>query len=246
MSKTVRYCIVVLFIMAVFFSAGCIVPTKDKPVPAGTQSEGTNYLVPGTGSAPSQQSQDSAQNPAIINPNPTPTPIPDDTRYLTQVPTYTVTSDTGPTYRNLSFQVEPTQTIAAYKEIYNNKLSLKDYTVAYAYDLKNPPLFINFDVKPRIDSRTIWYENRSGTYDSNGNRPDVFVTTPQLSPNAWFEVIVRDKSTGNIVLDDGFGRNFAADTTRTVSVRSYGNYQIDMSGNEVEVTVKMYIINGTA
>jgi hypothetical protein len=246
MRQTIRYYILILFIMAVVFSAGCIVPTKDKPAPADTQSGGTNYLVPGTGSAQPQESQDNSQTSGIINPNPTATPIPDDTRYLTQVPTYAVISDTGPTYRNLSFQVEPTQTITAYQEIYKNELSLKDYTVAYAYDLKSPPLLINFDIKPRIDSRTIWYESKTGSYDSNGNRADVYVTTPQLSPNAWFEIIVRDKSSGKIVLDDGFGRNFGSDTKRTVSVLSYGNYQIDMSGNEVNVTVKMYIVNGTA
>ena len=123
---------------------------------------------------------------------------------------------------------------------------MKDYTVAYAYDLTNPPLIIDFNIKPRIDTRTIWYESKNGSYDSNLNRADVFVTTPQLSPNAWFEVIVRDKSTGTIVLDDGFGKTFGGDTKRTVSVRSSGTYQIDMSGNEVNVTVRMYIINGTA
>ncbi len=245
MSHTIRSCILILFIMAIVFSAGCIVPTKDKPAPASSQSGSTNYLVPGTGNTPGQ-SQDSAQNQAGNNLSPTQTPIPDDTRYLTQVPTYALTSDSGPTYRNLSFQIEPTLTIPVYQEIYNNELSLKDYSVAYAYDLKNPPLFINFDIKPRIDTRTIWYESKTGSYDSNGNRADVYVTTPQLSPNAWFEVIIRDKSTGNIVLDDGFGKTFGGDTKRTVSVRSYGNYQIDMSGNEVNVTVRMYIISETS
>ena len=247
MSQTIRYYILILFIMAIVFSSGCIVPTKDKPAPVSSESGGTNYLVPGTGSSPQQQTPDSAQNPGTPpSLSPTYPPIPDDTRYLTQVPTYAVTSDTGPAYRNLSFLVEPTPTMPVYKEIYNNELSLKDYTVAYAYDLKNPPMVINFDIKPRIDSRTIWYERKTGSYDTDTNRGDVYVTIPQISPNAWFEIIVRDKATGNIVLDDGFGRNFGGETNRTVSVRSYGNYQIDMSGNEVNVTVKMFIINGTA
>ena len=145
MNQTYRYYILILFIMAIVFSSGCIVPTKDKPAPAGSQSGGTNYLVPGTGSA-AQQSQDNSQNQGA---SPTRTPLPDDTRYLTQVPTYASGSDTGPTYRNLSFLVEPTPTMTAYQEIYNNELSLKDYSVAYAYELKNPPLIINFDIKPK-------------------------------------------------------------------------------------------------
>jgi len=242
MNQTYRYYILIFVIMAIVLSSGCIVPTKDKPAPSGTQSGGTNYLVPGTGSDTQQQTESNAQNQGTT----TSTPIPDDTRYLTQVPTYASESDTGPTYRNLSYLAEPTPVMTAYQEIYHNELSLKDYSVAYAYELKNPPLTINFDIKPRIDSRTIWYESKTGSYDSNGNRADVFVTLPQISPDAWFEVKVRDKATGNIVLDDGFGKTFGGGTQRTVSVRSYGNYQIDMSGDQVNVTVRMYIINGTA
>lgn len=246
MNQNIRIYILIIIIVAIVCSSGCIVPTKDKPAPSNSQSGGTNYLVPGTGGAPQQQNPVSSQDQVNAGHSPTPTPIPDDTRYLTQVPTYTVAADNGPTYRNLSFLAEPTPIKQVYQEIYNNELSLKDYTVAYAYDLKNPPLVINLDIKPKIDSRTIWYESKTGSYDSNGNRADVYVTTPQMSPNAWFEIIIRDKSTGNIVIDDGFGRNFGGDTKRTITVRNYGNYQIDMSGNEVNVTVKMYITNGTA
>ena len=245
MNQTYQYYILILVIMAIVFSSGCIVPTKDKPAPAGSQTGGTNYLVPGTGAGAQQQTEGNGQNPGT-GLSPTYTPLPDDTRYLTQVPTYASGSDGGPVYRNLSFLVEPTPTIITYLEIYHNELSLKDYSVAYAYELKNPPLVINFDIKPRIDSRTIWYQSKTGSYDSNGNRADVFVTTPQISPDAWFEVKVRDKATGNIVLDDGFGKTFGGGTNRTVSVRSYGNYQIDMSGDQVNVTVRMYVINGTA
>lgn len=235
--------------MAIVVSSGCIVPTKNQPAPIDSVSGGTNYLVPGTGSAPQQQSPVDTQNQGASSLSPTPTPVPDDTRYLTQVPTYAGTYDSGPSYRNLSMLDEPIPTSPLHLEIYHNELSLKDYTVAYAYELNKPPLYINFDIKPKMDSRTLWYEGRTGkynSYDDNGKRPDVYVTTPQLSPNAWLEVIIRDKLTGNIVLVDGYGRNFGGNTNRTVQVRSSGNYQIDMSGNEVNVTVRMHIINGTA
>lgn len=245
MSRTISYCILVCFIVAIVFASGCIVPTKEDPAPAGSKSGGTNYLVPGTGSTPRQQTQVSAQNQKVPVTSPTPTRAPTVTNYLTLVPTYAVPTDNEPTYRDLSFLIEPTPIIPRYLEIYNNELSLKGYTVAYAYDLKKPPLVINFDIKPRVETRTIWYENRSGTYDKNGSRSDVYVTTHQFSPNAWFELIVRNKTTGTIVLNDGFGRQFGGNTKRTVSVRNYGDYQIDMSGNEVDVLVTMYVITGT-
>ncbi len=256
MNQTIRYCILILFIMAIVCSSGCIVPTKDKPKPAGNEPGGTNYLVPGTGSLPQQQPQDTSQNQAAVSLSPTPTPMPDDTRYLTQVPTYPVSADNGPVYRNLSIYADPTQIIRNYQDIYNNELSLKDYTVAYAYDLKNPPLIIDFDVKPKMDDLTIWSESRSGslsgaTTGSGGGvvdpkRADVYTQVTQLSPDAWFEIKVLDKTTGNVVLDDGFGKTFGGNTKKTVSIRSFGNYQIEMSGNKVNVSVRMYIINGTA
>ncbi len=257
MSQSIKYYVLILFIVAIVCSSGCIVPTKDKPAPA-SQSQGTNYLVPGTGSTPQQQAQENTQNSgtAASQGSPTPTPMPDDTRYLTQVPTYPVTSDNGPFYRNLSIYADPTQIIRNYQDIYNNELSLKDYTVAYAYDLKNPPLIINFNVKPKMDDLTIWSESRSGSLSGattgtgggvvDPKRPDVYTQVTQLSPDAWFEIKVLDKTTGNVVLYDGFGKTFGGDTNRTVSVRSFGNYQIEMSGNKVNVSVRMYIINGTA
>ena len=97
MNQTLIYYIMILLIVAIVSSSGCIVPTKDKPATTNTQSGGTNYLVPGTGTTPQQQSQDSTQNAGTPNP----TPIPDDTRYLTPVPTYVVTSDSGPIVQKL-------------------------------------------------------------------------------------------------------------------------------------------------
>ena len=235
----VKYCMVLALILACILASGCIVPTKETPS-SKSQNGGTNYLVAGSGAGPSPQATQGGEPGAPVAA--TATPMPDDTRFLTQVPTYSAGTDTGPAYRNLSYQVDPTPTTPNYQNIYNNELSLKDYTVAYTYDLKTPPLVINFDIKPKMDTRTIWYEDRFGSYDSNGRRGDVYVTADQLSPNAWFSVVVRDRDTGTIVLEDGYGRTYGGVTNRTVSVRSSGNYQIDMSGNEVNVTVRMYII----
>ncbi|MEI6841694.1 MAG: hypothetical protein WCK53_10525, partial [Methanomicrobiales archaeon] len=70
------YYILILFIMAIVVSSGCIVPTKNQPAPIDSQSGGTNYLVPGTGSAPQQQSPVDTQNQGASSGGPTPAPIP--------------------------------------------------------------------------------------------------------------------------------------------------------------------------
>lgn len=97
-----------------------------------------------------------------------------------------------------------------------------------------------------MDTETIWYESPYGTLDANGNRADVYETVTQISPDAWFEIIVRDSASGKIVLDEGLGKTFGSATNQTVSVMSSGDYLVDMSGDQVTVTVNMYIINGTA
>jgi hypothetical protein len=246
MGRITRYSILIIFIIAIVCSSGCIVPTKNTTAPAGSPPGGTNYFVPGSGSSPGQQSQTTAQNQGATGLNPTPTPVPDDTRFLTRVPTFAVSSGSTPVPVHVPVAVQPTPVIPVYQNIFSSELSLQGYSVAYAYNLVNPPLVINFDIKPRIDSRTIWYQSPYGTYDANGNRADVYETIAMISPDAWFEIIVRDKATGTIVLDEGFGKTFGGNTNQTVSVRSSGDYQIDMSGDQVNVTVHMSTINGTA
>ncbi len=188
----------------------------------------------------------SRQNQGITNLVSTPTPVPDDTRFLTRAPTFVVRSSGTPTPVHVPAVVQKTPIIPVYQNICSHELSFQGNSVAYAYNLVNPPLVINFDVKPQIDTQTIWYESPYGTLDANGNRADVDETVSQISPDAWFEIIVRDSTSGKIVLDEGFGKTFGSDTPQTVSVMSSGNYLIDISGNQVNVMVNMYIVNGTA
>ena len=103
----VKYCIVLALILGCILASGCIVPTKETPS-SKSPNGGTNYLVSGTGAVPSPGGESGAPVAA------TATPIPDDTRFLTQVPTYSAGTDTGPAYRNLSYRVDPTPTTPNY------------------------------------------------------------------------------------------------------------------------------------
>jgi len=89
MGRIIPYSILILFIVGIVCSSGCLVPTK--PV-----TSGNNNLVPVTGSPSQQQSQNTAQNQGAPSLNPTQTPIPDDTRFLTRVPTFAVRSGSTP------------------------------------------------------------------------------------------------------------------------------------------------------
>ncbi|HVP94033.1 MAG TPA: hypothetical protein VMS89_02560 [Methanoregulaceae archaeon] len=243
-----KHLFVVALIIAVVISAGCIVPTKDaKPTPSPTS--GVNYFVPGSGGSGSNQDNtagtagsDSSQG---VTPTATSVVLPQDTRYLTPVnPLSTLNSNTLD-YRNHTIP-EPTAATIRYSEIYNNTLPLNDYAVGYQYDLTSPPLIINYAVTPKMITRSIWYESKTGSVDSSTqSRGDVIEQSTQPDPNAWFEVTVRNVDTNKVVLDEGFGKTLGGDLAKNVTVQSSGKYQIDMQGNAVTVTVKMYIRNST-
>jgi hypothetical protein len=249
MNLNLRYSIMMALVITIVIIAGCIVPTKDtKATP--TPTPGIDYLVPGSGGTQGGPSQSQAQgtNPQVTRTGPTMTPLPQDTRYLTPVNPYSTLNSESPDYRTIVNLPEPTQSPPSYMEIYNNTLPLMGYAVGYEYYLVNAPLIIHFDVQPKMVDRTIWYESPSGALSGPENhlsRSDVITTTTQPSPNAWFEITVRDKNTRNVILDEGYGRTFGSDLVKNVTVRYSGNYQIDMQGNDVNVTVNMYIRNTT-
>ena len=176
------------------------------------------------------------QYQGVTGPTPPATPLPDDTRFLTRIPVTGIPGATTPTGIPVT---PPTPIPMVVQNIYHNVLPFQGNTVAYAYTLTDPPLTIHFDLQPRIDERTIWYESRTGTYDANGNRADVFVTVPQVSPDAWFEITVRDQASGNVVIDDGYGKTFGGGMNKTVTLRTSGSYRIEMAGDQVNATIDM-------
>ena len=74
-----------------------------------------------------------------------------------------------------------------------------------------------------------------------GNKEDEIVTTTYPSPSAWFEVIVRNKTTGEIVLQDGYGVNYTQDYFKRNKILTTGNYQIDFRGNDVTTDIAMRV-----
>jgi hypothetical protein len=122
-----------------------------------------------------------------------------------------------------------------YKEIYHENVSFSYSARAFSYNLYMPPLIIEYTVWPEIIEDTKAYTSRFGS------KEDEIVTTTYPSPSAWFEVIVRDKTTGKIVLQDGYGVNYTQDYFKRLKILVTGNYQIDFRGNDVTTDITMRI-----
>ena len=110
-------------------------------------------------------------------------------------PFVTVTSGSG--YRTI-----PTTTQLPedkYCRIYTTKNTYAFNKTAIAFDLQSPPMYINYTVKPSNITKKIAYTSKIT------GEGDKVITVDTYSPDSWYEIIVRSKSTGEIYLQDGFG-----------------------------------------
>ncbi|WP_214041149.1 hypothetical protein [Methanoculleus sp.] len=167
-------------------------------------------------------------------PEETPGASDDDPGYLTPATPYpTATKGTaGPT---LSRPPETAPTQDPYVTLYNRttQFNLTHSTDAYSFDLTAPPLIIEFDVEPKMITREKY------TTSDYGKKEDVVVKQTYPSEDSWFTVTVRDRESGEIVAEDGFGKLLGTDTHKRVFVGRMGDFLIELSGNEVTVHVLM-------
>jgi len=116
-------------------------------------------------------------------------------------------------------------------------------TVAVAYDLKNPPMVVNFSVKPVNVTRNITVTEHYGTNIETERTYQV----SQFHPLAYFEVTVRNRSDGQIVFQDGYsnsnagGRQYSADLNQTYKITKYGDLLVELRGNWVNVNLTMQV-----
>jgi hypothetical protein len=179
------------------------------------------------------------------------TPIPVATTVVTVMPTpvAVVNDPQGVLLPANPFPIEPEPTETPmlvtverpveeiYKEIYHENVTFSYSAKAFSYNLYMPPLIIEYTVWPEIIVDMKAYTSRFG------RKEDEIVTTTYPSPSAWFEVIVRDKTNGEIVMRDGYGVNYTQDYFKRMKVLKTGNYQIDFRGNDVTADIAMRVID---
>jgi hypothetical protein len=123
-----------------------------------------------------------------------------------------------------------------YMEIYNqvyaiNRAFVGGQKVVFTQNLKKPPLFIKFNITPKI-----FYEERLveiGTHNEH------IANISYTSTNSWFKVEVYDAGSGVLVEDQGFNKAYSITTQQEFMVRAPGNYRVEMSGNDVTADVRI-------
>ncbi|MDO8872069.1 MAG: hypothetical protein Q7V05_04965 [Methanoregula sp.] len=204
----VVFTVALIFILAV---SGCIVPPKEAPLTATTDK--TTIGPPDI----------------VVTTTPTPVYVTIETPYVTPSPTSAVTYRTIPT-------------VSPVKEDYVVIYSIKDQPFFYSksavsFNLKNPPMLIDFTVSGATVTRNIEGDSRVLTNVWTSSKTEYY------NPNAYFEVTVREKSTGKIVLQDGFGQSkqYGTENPRHLKVFGAGDYLIEFDGNGVTANVNLSV-----
>jgi hypothetical protein len=104
------------------------------------------------------------------------------------------------------------------------------------FDLANPPLVIDYSVSPLnvTDVKELDYKIMATEHHENVN-----VSRPY--EQSWFSVIVRDNATGNVVLEDGYGKTYTQQPAKQLVVYKGGNYRFEFSGGSAVVNLTMKV-----
>jgi hypothetical protein len=126
---------------------------------------------------------------------------------------------------NQVYEEKYTQT---YREVFAiNKPFVGGQKELFNQDLTNPPLYIKFNITPKIEV--------GEKIDDVGQT----VSTSYISPNSWFKVKIYDAGTGAIIEEQGFNKGFSVTTQQEFMVRVPGTYRVEISGNDVVADVRI-------
>jgi hypothetical protein len=125
----------------------------------------------------------------------------------------------------------------SYEQVYTlNKNFAFGQKEVFFQNLTRPPLYIKFNLTPAMITRE--------KVINIGLSSEETVNATYPSPNAWFEVKVLDAGSGAVVDSRGFNKEYSVMTKQEFMVRNEGNYQVELSGNDVFAEVR--ILRGTS
>ncbi|MDD5188454.1 MAG: hypothetical protein PHF57_09635 [Methanoregula sp.] len=174
---------------------------------------------------------------AVTNP-PTPTP-----KFVTEVTPYE-------TVRSTVVEAVPTEGYSVFPIpspvpedltclIYTKKQKYTYNGSAFTFNLQNPPMFIEYSVIPTNITERVIASPRTGS-KSGG---DYVVSYNTWSPYSWFIVTIRNKTTGEIYLEDGFGpgKGFSEYTKGTIKVLNRDDILVEFKGNQIMATATIWV-----
>jgi hypothetical protein len=163
-------------------------------------------------------------------PTSTPSYMTIETPYPTETPASSPTSGKPP--------ATTAQTPTMYTEIYNESHRFNYDTIAMSFDLNTAPMIIEYSVSPDMVER-----KKEGT-SQYGEKEEYSVTTTVPNEMAQYSVKVFNKNTGDLILDEGYGRIYGYQEEQTLTIRAPGYYHIELTGAYLDATTIIKVHEG--
>jgi hypothetical protein len=199
-------------IIAMLIIAGCVAPPKESPTTVSGAVPGAANVVPGVTTA----------TPAHV--------------YVTEVTPYgTTAAEATPTSGYSTFAAPTPLPEDRSCRIYTTTQTFLYNGTAFSFDLKTPPMYINYSVIPTNVTEAKAYTSR---YLS---KTDGVVTYSTYDPQCYLEITVRNKNTGEIYLQDGFGKDYSTYLDRNLKVLNAGDMIVEIKGNKISGTINVWV-----
>ena len=185
---------------------------------------------------PPKENATSTKNGNIFNPNQpgslTTTQTPS---YVTEVTPFVTVSPTSE-YRTIPPTPVPGDLFCRIYSTVNT-----DNTTAVVFNLQNPPMYINYTVKPS----NVTIKRVTTDWEGEGlsmHEVEKVLTIDTYSPISTFVVKVLSKSTGEIYIQDGFGtQKYTTYLNRTLKILNQDNVQIEFSGRNITAKAMVWV-----
>jgi hypothetical protein len=105
-----------------------------------------------------------------------------------------------------------------------------------SFGLENPPLVIDYTVTPMniTNTKDVDYKIITTVFHEK-------LTINREYEQDWFKVVVRDRDTGKVVMEDGYGKTYSLEQKRQLVVYKSGNYRVEFTGEFVTVDLTMKV-----
>jgi hypothetical protein len=220
MTKKLYYVILASVIILTLLVTGCVTPPK---ATTSSSASGSYYAT----ASPTPETSTTNSYVSAATPFATSTPASQTT--TGQLPySRFVTPTPNPADQSCLIYLNTTYTYG-----YNSN--------AVSFNLKTPPMYINYSVVP--------FNITVNKYVKSGQGSNQWETLQysDFAPNSWFEITVQDKTTGQVYLDDGFGpyknpNPLSVYQTATLGpILNSGNLLIQMTGQNITATTGIWV-----
>jgi hypothetical protein len=172
--------------------------------------------------------QESTSGPVdLYQPNQFTTEPTGSSRFVTEATPFVTTAEETLAYNRFATPTLPPEDVSCL--IYFTKFdwTFNPNKTAFAFDLKNPPMYINYTItKPFNITEKKTVTDKAGV--------DRLITYEYPSPYSYLEITARDKNTGEILMQDGYGKKYSYYTNNTdIKITQSRDLLIEISGYNV-------------